>query len=144
MSRKLVLAAGAACLTLIALAPTTATARTAATTTVCGASGLQAGLSTRVCADITGDQVEVYGRVSLAGPISPGSPSPFGKELFTTLAAEAPAGTLNRSVIFNSSIVEVRGISGTVACGSTVKASFAVSSYPWTPQPVSLETTVTC
>ncbi|MFB7514583.1 hypothetical protein [Streptomyces sp. NPDC056144] len=146
MSRKLLLAAGAVGLMLTAVAPATATAQTAAatTTTVCGASGLQAGLSTRVCADITGDQVEVYGRVSLAGPPSPGSPSPFGQELFTTLTAEAPAGTLNRSVIFNSSIVEVRGISGTVACGSTVKASFAVASYPWSPRPVSLETTVPC
>ncbi|MFG2818453.1 hypothetical protein ACGFX4_03400 [Kitasatospora sp. NPDC048365] len=144
MSRKLVLAAGAAGLALIAVAPATASAQTAATTTVCGASGLQAGLNTRVCADITGDQVEVYGRVSLAGPPSPGSPSPFGQELFTTLTSEAPAGTLNRSVIFNSSIVEVRGISGTVACGSTVKAGFAVASYPWSPRPVSLETTVTC
>ncbi|MFE0646303.1 hypothetical protein ACFW2Y_32560 [Streptomyces sp. NPDC058877] len=145
MSRKFVLAAGAAGLALIAVAPTTASAQTATvTTTVCGASGLQAGLATRVCADITGDQVEVYGRISLAGPTSPGSPSPLGQELFTTLTGEAPAGTLNRRVVFNSSIVEVRGISGTVACGSTVKASFAVTSYPWSPRPVALETAVTC
>ncbi|MFE0703983.1 hypothetical protein [Streptomyces sp. NPDC058872] len=145
MSRTFVFAAGVVGLVLIAAAPATASAQAStATTTVCGAPGLQAGLSTRVCADITGEQVEVYGRVSLAGPTSPGSPSPLGQELFTTLTSEAPAGTLNRRVIFNSSTVEVRGISGAIACGSTVKASFAVTSYPWSPRPVGLETTVTC
>ncbi|MFJ1705064.1 hypothetical protein [Kitasatospora sp. NPDC088346] len=152
MSRIALLAAGVAGLTALGVAPAgAATAPQAAavtTTTTCGSTGLQAGLATKVCAEITGTGVVIYGQVGLAGPPSPGSPAPQPKQLITTLSADvvggASLGTVNQGANFLASTIRVDGVSGTVACGSTVHATFAVASFPWSPNPVSLNVQVAC
>ncbi|MEV8535522.1 hypothetical protein [Streptomyces sp. NPDC051211] len=151
MNRLALLVAGAAGLAVYAIAPAGAAvlpADTNETVTSCGYSGRQAGLATRVCAEITGTTVEFYGTVALAGPPSPGSPVPAARELFTTLSAEVVGGTTpdtqTKTVIFASSNLEVRGLVGTAPCGSTVRGTFGVSSFPWTANPVVHEVTVTC
>ncbi|RSS75648.1 hypothetical protein [Streptomyces sp. WAC06614] len=151
MNRLALLAAGAAGTAVLALTPAQAVAAPAAATgtvTTCGNLGLQAGLSTKLCAETTGTTVVFYGLVGLAGPPSPGSPAPQPKELFTTLSAEvvgsgAPA-TQARPVLFTSTTVEVRGVTVDAPCGSTVRGSFGVASFPWSPRPVTHEVTVTC
>ncbi|WP_405982714.1 hypothetical protein [Streptomyces sp. NBC_00158] len=150
MNRLALLAVGAAGLTALTCAPAFAAAPAAATETVtsCGDAGLQAGLTTRVCADVTGTTVEIRGRIGLAGPPSPGSPAPGPRELFTTLTVEVLGGaapvTQARPVVFNSSTLEVGGPAGPVPCGSTVRATFGVASFPWTARPVVHEVTVSC
>lgn len=151
MNRLPLIALGVAGLTALTAAPAAATPAAATTTqtvTTCGNSGLQAGLSTRLCADVTGNVVEFYGRVSLAGPPSPGSPTPLPKELSTTLSTGVVGGaspvTQDRPVIFTSTTLEVRGPVSTVPCGSTVRGTFGVASFPWSPRPVAHEVTVTC
>ncbi|NXY96670.1 hypothetical protein HYE82_20240 [Streptomyces sp. BR123] len=148
--RLALLAIGVAGLTALTTAPALAATAPAATGTVtsCGNSALQAGLATRLCADVTGDTVEFYGRVSLAGPPSSGSPAPAPKELFTTLSAAVAGGTspetLDRRVIFTSTTIEVRGLVSTAACGSTVRGTFGVASFPWAARPVAHEVTISC
>ncbi|GLX41906.1 hypothetical protein Sros01_79780 [Streptomyces roseochromogenus] len=150
MNRLTLLAVGAAGLTVLSVGPAFAAAPAAAAETVtsCGSSGLQAGLATRVCADVTGTTVEFYGTVGLAGPPSPGSPAPAPKELFTTLSTEVvgtnPPATQARSVIFTSSALQVRGAAGIAPCGSTVRATFGVASFPWPAKPVVHEVTIAC
>ncbi|MEW1632955.1 hypothetical protein AB0469_02655 [Streptomyces sp. NPDC093801] len=150
MNRLALLAAGAVGLTVLATAPAVAAAPAAAAETVtsCGGSGLQAGLATRVCAEVTGTTVEFYGTVGLAGPPSPGSPAPAPKQLFTTLSVEVAGGgspvTQDRPVVFTSSTVEVRGQAAAVPCGSTVRAAFGVASFPWPARPVVHEVTLGC
>lgn len=150
MNRLALLAVGAAGLTALTCAPAFAATPAAAAETVtsCGSAGLQAGLTTRVCADVTGTTVEIHGRIGLAGPPSPGSPAPEPRELFTTLSVEVVGGdapvTRARPVAFNSSNLEVRGPAASVPCGSTVRAAFGVASFPWTARPVVHEVTVTC
>ncbi|MER5933609.1 hypothetical protein [Streptomyces sp. NPDC002054] len=151
MNRLALIAAGAAGLAVFAIAPAGAAvlpADTTETVTSCGNSGLQAGLTTRVCAEITGTTVEFYGTVGLAGPPSPGSPAPVGRELFTTLSAEvvgsATPDTQARPVIFATSTLQVRGLVSTVPCGSTVRGTFGVASFPWAANPVVHEVTITC
>ncbi|MEV6956889.1 hypothetical protein [Streptomyces sp. NPDC051183] len=151
MNRLALLAASAAGLTVFAISPANAAvlpADTAETVTSCGNSGLQAGLATRVCAEITGTTVEFYGTVGLAGPPSPGSPAPTPKELFTTLSTQvvgvgAPQ-TQSRQVIFIATKLEVRGLVSTVPCGSTVRGTFGVASFPRAASPVTHEVTITC
>lgn len=151
MNRLALLAVGVAGLTVLAAGPAAATPEAAAdqTVTTCGNSGLQAGLLTRLCAEVTGNAVQFYGRVSLAGPPSPGSPTPAAKELSTTLSAEvvgaaAPPLAQYKPVVFTATTLEVRGPASTVPCGTTVRGTFGVASFPWTPQPVVHEVTVTC
>ncbi|MDK9497077.1 hypothetical protein QEZ40_001730 [Streptomyces katrae] len=153
MNRLTLLAAGAAGLTaLTALTGVPAVAATPAapteTVTSCGSPGLQAGLNTRVCAEVTGTTVVVYGKVGLAGPPSPGSPAPQPKELLTTLSAEVAGGgapvTQAKPVVFTSSALDVRGPAVSVPCGATVRAAFGVASFPWAARPVVHEVTVTC
>ncbi|QES46632.1 hypothetical protein DEJ50_00970 [Streptomyces venezuelae] len=123
-------------------------AGTAETVVSCGNSGLQAGLATRVCAAITGTTVEFYGTVGLAGPPTPGSPAPSPRELMTTLTSEVVGSgapeTQNKRVIFTASTIEVHGLVSNVPCGSTVRGSFGVASFPWTPNPVTHQVTVAC
>lgn len=142
MFRKLLVVAGAAGL---ALAATPASAATIVTT--CGVSGIQSGLQTKVCAEVTGDQVQLYGQISLAGPPSPGS-SPQPKELMVNLAGQvvggASLGTVQGYRTFTATTVQVRGVGGTVPCGSTVHASFSVASYPWFNTPVTLDLPIAC
>ncbi|MFJ9648537.1 hypothetical protein ACWEPM_35280 [Streptomyces sp. NPDC004244] len=154
MNRLALLAVGVAGLTALATAPAAAAPVTATagavteTVTSCGNSGLQAGLSTRLCADVTGNTVEFYGLVGLAGPPSPGSPAPAPKQLFTTLSAGVVGGTpsdpQDRQVVFTSTTLEVRGPVTAAACGSTVRGSFGVASFPWAARPVVHEVTITC
>ncbi|MEV7416634.1 hypothetical protein [Streptomyces sp. NPDC089919] len=150
MKRSAVLTAAVAGLSLAALAPAVAVAAPAgATETVvtCGNSGLQAGLSTRLCAEVTGNTVTFVGKVGLAGPPSPGSPAPAPKELITTFAATVDGAALpgvTKYVVFNNANLDVPGLSTTAACGSTVRATFGVATFPWTARPVSHEVTVTC
>ncbi|MEV7442862.1 hypothetical protein AB0O22_17185 [Streptomyces sp. NPDC091204] len=151
MNRLPLLAVGVAALTVLAAGPAAATPEAAAdqTVTTCGNSGLQAGLLTRLCAEVTGNAVQFYGRVSLAGPPSPGSPTPAAKELSTTLSAEvvgagAPPLTQYKPVVFTTTTLEVRGPASTAPCGTTVRGTFGVASFPWTPQPVVHEVTLTC
>ncbi|AWZ04905.1 hypothetical protein [Streptomyces sp. ICC4] len=153
MNRLALLAAGAAGLALFSITPANAApvlpADTGGTvTTSCGSSGLQAGLATRVCAEVTGATVEFYGTVGLAGPPSPGSPAPAAKELLTTLSTEvvgsAPPQTQVKRIIFTSANLQVRGPVTTVPCGSTVRGTFGVTSFPRPAQPVVHEVTITC
>lgn len=151
MNRLALLAVGVAGLTVLATGPAAAAPEAAAdqTVTTCGNSGLQAGLLTRLCAEVTGDAVQFYGRVSLAGPPSPGSPAPAPKELATTLSVEvvgagAPPLTQDKPVVFIPTTLEVRGPASTVPCGATVRGTFGVASFPWSPRPVVHEVTLTC
>ncbi|MGW6948146.1 hypothetical protein [Streptomyces xanthophaeus] len=155
MTRLALLAAGAAGLTVLAITPAHAHADSAVlpgghseAVASCGNSRLQAGLTTRLCAEVTGTTVEFYGTVALAGPPSKGSPPPAGRELFTTLTSEVAGGSTPQSqaktVIFTSANLEVRGLVSTVACGSTVRGTFGVASFPWAANPVTHEVTVTC
>lgn len=151
MNRLALLAATAAGLAVYAITPAHAAALPGdpiETVTSCGNSRLQAGLATRVCAEITGTTVEFYGTVGLAGPPSPGSPTPAVKELLTTLTAEvvgaAAPQTQVRPVLFTSAHLEVRGLATTVPCGSTVRGTFGVASFPWAAHPVVHEVTLTC
>ncbi|MGW6691756.1 hypothetical protein [Streptomyces sp. NPDC054961] len=151
MNRIALLAASAAGLAVYAIAPAHAAvlpADATETVTSCGDSRLQAGLATRVCAEITGTTVEFYGKVGLAGPPSPGSPAPAPKELLTNLSVEvvgvAAPRTQYARVLFTASNVEVRGTADTVPCGATVRGTFGVASYPYGANPVVHEVTVTC
>lgn len=153
MNRLALLAAGAAGLAVYAIALANANADvppagTMETVTTCGNSGLQGGLATRVCAGISGTTVEFYGRVGLAGPPSPGSPLPATKELLTTLSVEvvgaAAPQTQVKSVLFASASLEVRGPVNTVPCGSIVRGTFGVASFPRAASPVVHEVTITC
>ncbi|WP_354644606.1 hypothetical protein [Kitasatospora camelliae] len=143
MARIFIAAASAAGLALLGAAPATAV-EAPSSQTVCGASGLQAGLLTRVCAEVNGDQVQVFGRISLAGPPTPGSPAPRPQELRVVLTGDSPAGTVSRDVRFTGSTVEVRGIGGTVACGTGVRAAFSVQSFPWPSRPATLDLPTAC
>ncbi|MFJ9950961.1 hypothetical protein [Kitasatospora sp. NPDC091207] len=140
--------AGAATLLAVPAQAGAATSTTTTTTTTCGASGLQAGLMTKVCAEITGDSVQFYGQVSLAGPPSPGGPAPETKELLTGLSGQvvggASLGSSSGRTLFTASTVQVRGVGGTVPCGSTVHGSFSVAYYPWNPAPVTVDAVVAC
>ncbi|MGW6985470.1 hypothetical protein ACWGE1_39435 [Streptomyces sp. NPDC054932] len=154
--RLALLAAGAAGLVVCAVTPagavapvdTALPADTTQTVTSCGNSGLQAGLATRVCAEITGTTVEFYGTVGLAGPPSPGSPAPAPKELFTTLTSEivgtGTADTQSRHVIFTTSKLEIHGPVSTVPCSRTVRGTFGVAAFPRPANPVVHEVTITC
>ncbi|WP_441248596.1 hypothetical protein [Kitasatospora sp. McL0602] len=151
MNRLALTTAGAMGLALLASGPAMAVAAPAATvttTTTCGPSGLQAGLMTKVCAEITGTSVVVYGQVGLAGPPSPGGPGPQPQQLITTLDANVVGGqsigSSPKYVNFLASTVRVDGVSGTVACGDTVHAAFGVATYPWAPRPVTLDVPVSC
>ncbi|WP_330328518.1 hypothetical protein OHS33_01380 [Streptomyces sp. NBC_00536] len=151
MNRLALLVAGTAVLAVSTITPAGAAALpTGSTETVtsCGYSGLQAGLNTRVCAEVTGTTVEFYGTVGLAGPPSPGGPWPDPKELITTLSTEVVGGvalsTRTSQVIFTASTLQLRGPASTVPCGSTVRATFAAASYPRPAQPVVHEVTIAC
>ncbi|MFF2041394.1 hypothetical protein ACFVVX_13260 [Kitasatospora sp. NPDC058170] len=150
MNRIALIAAGAAgAAALLAVPVEAGAATTTATTTVtCGSSGLQAGLSTKVCAEVTGDSVQLYGQISLAGPPSPGTPWPQTQELLTGLSGQvvggASLGSVSGRTLFTASTVRVGGVGGTVPCGSTVHASFSVATYPWGPVPVTLDVPVVC
>jgi hypothetical protein len=145
MNRLGFIAAAVAGLTAFAVAPAGAAQQSATSTvTTCSSSGLQAGLSTKVCADATGNTVNVYGKIGLAGP----SPVTSPKELLTTLKAEvigsgAPQ-TQNKWVIFNNATIDVHGLSSSVPCGSTLRATFSVSTMFQNPNPVTLDIPVTC
>ncbi|KPI14246.1 hypothetical protein OV450_2777 [Actinobacteria bacterium OV450] len=151
MNRLALLAVGVAGLIALAAGPAAATPETAAdqTVTTCGNSGLQAGLLTRLCAEVTGNTVQFYGRISLAGPPSPGSPTPATKQLSTTLSIEvvgagAPPLTQDKPVVFTTTTLEVHGPASTVPCGTTIRGTFGVASFPWAPRPVVHEVTLTC
>ncbi|MFE6054380.1 hypothetical protein ACFQ6N_26810 [Kitasatospora sp. NPDC056446] len=153
MNRIARIAAGAtgAVALLAAPVPAFAAASTTATTTVttCGWSGLQAGLSTKVCADVTGDSVVIYGQIGMAGPPSPGTPwPPAPKELLTRLSADVTGGNslgaVNGRTVFQISTVRVDGPTATVPCGSTVHASFSVEALGWGPSPVTVDVPVGC
>ncbi|PKV82998.1 hypothetical protein [Streptomyces sp. TLI_146] len=150
MKRSMFLTATVASLSLAALTPAIAVAAPASTpeTVVsCGNSGLQSGLSTRLCAEVTGNTVVFFGKVGLAGPPSPGSPAPTPKELittFTAIADGAPLPKVTKDALFNNTNLDVQGLSANVACGSTIHATFGVASYPWTARPVTHEVTVAC
>ncbi|MFJ8622505.1 hypothetical protein ACIRD3_06620 [Kitasatospora sp. NPDC093550] len=148
-------AAGAAALlaapvpALAAAQPTAAAQATAATVTTCGWSGLQAGLSTKVCADVTGDSVVLYGQIGLAGPPSPGTPwPPAPQELLTRLSAEVVGGgalsAVNGRTVFQVSTVRVDGGTVHAPCGSTVHASFSVEAIWRGPAPVTVDVPVVC
>ncbi|MFD7029562.1 hypothetical protein ACFWAR_16135 [Streptomyces sp. NPDC059917] len=152
MNRLALLLAGSAVLAVATITPASASTASAGevdTVTSCGNSGLQSGLSTRLCAEVTGTTVEFYGTVGLAGPPSPGGPGPAPKELITTLSTEvvgsgaAPTQQIAH-VLFTSANLQVRGSAATVPCGSTVRATFGVASFPWAPRPVAHEVVITC
>ncbi|KOV34945.1 hypothetical protein ADK60_10700 [Streptomyces sp. XY431] len=118
------------------------------TTTTCGAYSLQAGLSTRACAEVTGNNVQLYGQISLAAPPSPGTPWPQTVELLTSLSGQvvggASLGSISGYTRFTADTVQLRGVGGTVPCGSTVHGTFAAAAYPWNPVPVTVDVVVPC
>ncbi|WP_424639635.1 hypothetical protein [Embleya sp. AB8] len=132
--------------TIVAAAPA-ATADPVPTTATC-TYGLQSGLATKVCVDVTGRDVRLYGQVGLAGPPSPDTPLPLPKiplNLYLTgNAAGASLGAVNQSAVFQSTTLVVSGVSSTVACGSTVHGSFGVDSYMWPARPVTIDVVVPC
>ncbi|MET8701203.1 hypothetical protein ACFVUH_32395 [Kitasatospora sp. NPDC058032] len=138
--------AGAAALLAVPAQANAAQTTTTGTTVTCGASGLQAGLSTRVCAEITGDSVQLYGEISLAGPPSPGTPWPPSVDLITSISGNvvggASLGTVSGPAHFAGSTVKVPGVSGTVPAGSTVHGSFSAATFPWSPAPVTIDVVV--
>ncbi|MCP3757977.1 hypothetical protein [Streptomyces sp. TBY4] len=149
MNRSALLAATALGLALCTITPATASAAPQTeTVTSCGNSGLQAGLATRVCADITGTTVTFHGRVALAGPPSPGSPQPQARELLTTLTVEilgaAPPQTQFRPALFTGAALVVGAPAVTAPCGATVRGTFGVASYPHAARPVVHEVTLSC
>ncbi|MFJ3928442.1 hypothetical protein [Streptomyces sp. NPDC090022] len=151
MNRLAPLVVGVIGLSVLSMTPAGAAALrpdTAEPAVSCGASGLQAGLATRICVEVTGTTAAVYGTVALAGPPSPGSPAPRPKELLTTLTAEIVGGAApsvqTRPVIFNSSTLTVNGPAVTAPCGSTVRGTFGVASYPWAPNPVVHDVVIAC
>ncbi|MFJ2863446.1 hypothetical protein [Kitasatospora sp. NPDC087314] len=156
MNRITRIAAGAAGAVALLSAPVPAfavsssgAADVAATVTTCGYNGLQAGLSTKVCAEVTGSSVVLYGQIGLAGPPSPGTPwPPAPQELLTRLSADvtggASLGAVSGRTVFTVSNVRVDGISATAPCGSTVHASFSVESISRGPAPVVVDVPVVC
>ncbi|WP_369383003.1 hypothetical protein [Streptomyces sp. cg36] len=150
MKSSMFLTAAITSLSLAALTPAIAVAapaNSAQTVVTCGNSGLQSGLSTRLCAEVAGNTITFVGKVGLAGPPSPGSPAPTPKELTTTFTATVDGALLpnaTKYALFNSANLDVAGLSTDVACGSTVRATFGVTTYPWTARPVTHEVTVTC
>ncbi|MFF4815879.1 hypothetical protein ACFY2K_14985 [Kitasatospora sp. NPDC001309] len=141
-------AAGAVAL-LGAPLPAAAAGQESATVTTCGHSGLQAGLSTRVCADVTDDAVVLYGLIGLAGPPSPGTPWPPAPQALVTrlsadLAGVGPLGAVAGRTEFRVSTVRVDGVGATVPCGSVVHASFAVEGSLRGPAPVTVDVPVGC
>ncbi|MEU9079732.1 hypothetical protein [Kitasatospora sp. NPDC048538] len=132
-----------------ALAAPAAAAADTATVTTCGYSGLQAGLSTKVCADVTGDGVVIYGKIGLAGPPTPDTPwPPKPQELLTTLSAEvvggAQLGSVHGRAVFTGGALRVDGIAATAPCGSTVHATFGVEAIWRGPAPVTVDVPVVC
>ncbi|MER5486076.1 hypothetical protein ABT024_23105 [Streptomyces sp. NPDC002812] len=150
MNRLALLASTALGLALCTITPAAAAppADTIETVTSCGNSGLQAGLATRVCAEITGTTVTFYGKAGLAGPPSPGSPQPAVKELLTTLSVEAvgaaPPRTQVKPVLFAGATLQVRAPAVTAPCGSTVRGTFGVAAFPHAANPVVHEVTLGC
>ncbi|MEE1825088.1 hypothetical protein PUR61_23310 [Streptomyces sp. BE20] len=154
MNRLTRIAAGAAGAAALLAVPTQAGAAqssattTTTTVTTCGYGGLQAGVWTAVCADVTGTDVQLYGRISLAGPPSPGGPPLETRDLITGLSGQivggASLGSVSGYTRFTASTVKVTGVGGTVPCGSTVHGSFSVAGYPWGPSPVTLDVVVPC
>lgn len=144
MSRIALLATAAVGLTLFGAAPATAAhaPTTTATTVTCGPSALRVGLSTKVCAEVTGNSVQLYGQISLSGPPSPGSTLPV-KDLTTTLTGTS-LGHLVQPVRFQAATTQVRGVGGTVPCGSTVHAEFTSSALGYPSSLVTLDVPVTC
>lgn len=109
--------------------------------------GLQSGLATKVCAEVTGDNVRLFGQVGLAGPPSPGGPLPQPKPLILQLSgsgAGVSLGAVTQNAIFQSATIQLSGVGGNVACGSTVHGSFAVTSYPWPSNPVTIDLAIPC
>ncbi|MFD5142315.1 hypothetical protein [Streptomyces sp. NPDC058401] len=150
MNRLALLAATALSLAVGTITPAVAAAPAdpIETVTSCGNSGLQAGLATRVCAEITGTAITFYGKVGLAGPPSPGSPQPAAKELLTTLSVEvvgtAAPRTQVKPLLFTGATLEVRATAVTVRCGATVRGTFGVTAYPRPAAPVVHELTLAC
>ncbi|MFE7563071.1 hypothetical protein [Kitasatospora sp. NPDC057500] len=146
--------AGAAGAVAMLAAPTQAgavqagAASTTATTEICSSTKLQAGLATWLCAEVTGGDVQLVGWIYLAGPPSPGGPYPQPEDLVTVLSGEvvggASLGTVNKWTRFDLSRTAVRGVGGTVACGSTVHGSFSVTKPGWGSTPVTLDAVVPC
>ncbi|MER5639042.1 hypothetical protein ABT095_19005 [Kitasatospora sp. NPDC002227] len=147
MKRLALVAAGALGLAVLATGP--ASADTTTTVTTCGAGGLQSGLWTKACVDITGTSVVAWGQIGLAGPPSPGSPELQWQQLYTSLDASvvggASLGSSNQWTNFKASTVRVDGVSGTAACGSTVHVNFTVNGpNGWGPRTVTADVPVNC
>ncbi|MFI6639195.1 hypothetical protein [Streptomyces sp. NPDC050504] len=130
-----------------AVATTAAAATSAATTVTCSPFAIRAGLATEVCVEVTGNNVQLYGEISLAGPPSPGYPIPV-KDLTTTLTGNVTGGAflgqLVKPVRFHASTVRVSGISDTVPCGSTVHAEFTSTALGYPAVPVIVDAPVAC
>jgi hypothetical protein len=139
-------AIGIAGLSVVAVAPA-AIADPAPSTATCGTPGLQSGLSTKVCAEVTDGNVRLVGQVGLAGPPSPGGPPPQPKPLTMHLSGNAAGvslGAANQNSVFQYTTIKVSGVGGAVACGSTVHGSFSVVSYPWPANPVTVDLVIPC
>ncbi|MDY0816233.1 hypothetical protein, partial [Kitasatospora purpeofusca] len=132
----LALALAGATPAVAAVAAGTAAATTTETATeVCDASGLQSGLWTKLCYTVTENGVQFTGRIGLAGPPSPDSP-PLRTQLVdavltTDIEGGESLGTVQQSLLFRATTLEIAGYGGTVPCGSTVTATFSVSADGW-------------
>ncbi|WP_406115416.1 hypothetical protein [Kitasatospora purpeofusca] len=156
MTRKMLTTAaatGALALALAGATPAVAAGTAAATTAetateVCDAAGLQSGLWTKLCYTVTEDGVQFTGRIGLAGPPSPGSPPLRTKlvdaALTTDIEGGQSLGTVQQSLLFRATTLEIAGYGGTVPCGATVTATFSVSADGWYTHPISTSVVVPC
>lgn len=143
-------AIGVAGLSILATAPVASaddTQPTTPTSVTCGTYGLQSGLSTKVCAEVTGENVQLFGQVGLAGPPSPGGPYPQPLPVTLRLTGNVSGvslGAVSRNDVFNFTTIKVYGVGGAIKCGSTIHGSFEVESYQWPARPVTLDLPVPC
>ncbi|WP_406193908.1 hypothetical protein OH807_03920 [Kitasatospora sp. NBC_01560] len=134
-------ASPAAAATATVASPAAATAATAGATTTCGPSVRMITRLNTVCVTVDADSVRVYGVSSL---LVAGSGRSYIYKVSADVVGGASLGTDSGSAYFGSGTAYVGGPSGVVPCGSTVRASFALTDFG-TPPPTSVvEVAVTC
>ncbi|MFE9428591.1 hypothetical protein ACFYNO_37250 [Kitasatospora sp. NPDC006697] len=149
MSRVLMLAAGAAGAAALLFAGVAPAQADTAPVTTCNNWHLQDGHNTPLCVTVSGTSVSLTGQIALAGPPSPGTPwPPAPEQTSTTLSADVVGGgnlgTAQQNVVFQASTLTIGPLNVTAACGTTVHASFSISTYPWFNTPTTVDVPINC
>ncbi|MFF0311519.1 hypothetical protein ACFYSC_29140 [Streptosporangium sp. NPDC004379] len=111
-----------------------ASAATLTTTTTCSVSGPIQGLNVKACADVTGDQVRVYGIVGALGISEPPvNPRDVGAEVSGAIVGGPLLGSGRRALSIWNNVFTVEGVTATVASGSTVRATVTITPGPTGP-----------